>query len=315
MHFTSLPASYTFLILTTHQFICCFRSAVLNHATYVFLHNFSILVYISCSRVVYWKELPKKSFNLLLPAVPIRLLAFFPVFQQVTAQFNTMAQTSVKSEPYAAKYNLTSRNVRTIPTKKCLAHRSLPKCMLSFCILSFEINVNQQRKLSQTHLPKLNLQHYQRQCVFVCHPDSLPTARGQDDNREAGMALWALDYRNPARFHVVSIQPEAGHCYRFHNRNDYKTQTACIHVLGLMGRPFPNGLIHLPEKCEDRIVTIICRAACSLSSGAVPPRPQVHLPGMFALGMKKEVMIKVIPLTIRIRAAERVRTVEWASTF
>lgn len=145
--------------------------------------------------------------------------------------------------------------------------------LLKFIYILLKINVNHQRKLSHSHLPKLNLQQRRRQCVFVCHPHSLPTAWGQDDKRRAGMGLWALDCRNPACFHVVSIQPEAGHCYRFNNRKDYEAQTACIHVPGVMGRPFPNGLIHLQEKCKDRMVTIICRASCSLSSGIVPPWP------------------------------------------
>lgn len=36
------------------------------------------------------KNFQKKSFHALLPAVPIRLLSFFSVFQQVTAQFITL---------------------------------------------------------------------------------------------------------------------------------------------------------------------------------------------------------------------------------
>lgn len=113
------------------------------------------------------------------------------------------------------------------------------ECIL--CILLFHINVDPQRKPPHSSLPKLNLQPWQRQCVFVCHPHSLPTAWGQDDKRQAWMGLWARDCRNPACFYVVSFQSEAGHCYRFNNRNDYKSQTACIHVPGRMGRPFPNG--------------------------------------------------------------------------
>lgn len=237
------------------------------------------------------KKKKKKRFHVLFPAVPLRLLAFLSVTGNSTVH-NTMVQTkSVKLEPYAAKHSPWLDHLKhfwTILWRKRLTHQSLVKCPnASFASFFFYINVNHQRKPSRANLQKLNPQQWQRQCVFVCHPHSLPTAWGQDDKRQAGMGLWALDCRNPAHFHVVNIQPEAGHCYRFNNRNDYETQTACIHVPGLMGRPFPNGLIHLHVKCEDRIVTIICRASCSLSNGAVPPWPQVHLLGMFTEEMKK----------------------------
>lgn len=60
----------------------------------------------------------------------------------------------------------------------------------------------------------------------------LPTARGKraSFDLEAGMAFCALDCQNPVRFHVVSILPEKGHCYRLNNLRHLKAETGSIHV-------------------------------------------------------------------------------------
>lgn len=100
MHFTSLPKCYTFGIYigdpSTHTF--------LNQPTYIFLLNFSFMLYITCSGVVHWTELQKNPtfFLVFFPAVPLKFLAFLAVTGNSTVH-NTMVQTkSVKSEPHAA---------------------------------------------------------------------------------------------------------------------------------------------------------------------------------------------------------------------
>lgn len=82
-----------------------------------------------------------------------------------------------------------------------------------------------------TSFKKTSKKHWQQgQCASVCHHFPQPKAKRTTFDLEAGMAFWALDYQNPACFHVVSILPEKGHCYRLNNLNQYKTETECIHV-------------------------------------------------------------------------------------
>lgn len=194
------------------------------------------------------------------PAVPLKLLAFFTVTGNSTVH-NTIVQTKIaKSEPHAALIQ---------PQHETSLNFSLQEMFNSLVtakmhpLHSFVEDKCKSPKETVSSKAQVESSAVTETVCLCLSPHSLPTAWGQDDKRQAGMGLWALDCRSPACFHVVSIQPEAGHCYRFNNRNDYKTQTVCILVLALMGRPFPNSLIHLHEKCGDRIVTIICRASCS----------------------------------------------------
>ena len=62
---------------------------------------------------------------------------------------------------------------------------------------------------------------------------------------------------------------EKGHCYRLNHLNQYKTETACIHVPPVDGsapRKWP-----IPSRWEGEDVgTIMCDAACPLLTRAMP---------------------------------------------
>lgn len=131
--------------------------------------------------------------------------------------------------------------------------------------LFFSLRSTSAAKQNPTHsnLPKSTLQRQQRQCVFVCHPHSSPTAWGQDDKRQAGMGPSAPDCHNPACFHVVGIRSGAGHCYRFNNGSDYKTQThSCsLDWWGRLSSPAASSIFE--RNARTGFVTIICWASCS----------------------------------------------------
>lgn len=110
------------------------------------------------------------------------------------------------------------------PTRHDRGMRCYQRCLF------FGVSCETPGGQAATSLGRTSNNRHQWQCASVCRHFPQPEAKKAPFDFEAWMAFWALDYQNPACFHVVSILPKKGHCYRLNNLSQLKAVTGCIHV-------------------------------------------------------------------------------------